>query len=234
MSFESVEPSMPVHPSRPLQPVRTSPSRRASVGALPAQPAPKPPRAPSRCEDWLAVVQGVRAGDPAALAKLSGLVTGLLYRQGAYRLGDAWDDLCQEVLAALVRSVERGSLREPRAFVSFASTLTRNYLLDHLRSRRRVTAVGHLDPANLRESSDLLEELPLVGHCPDLLLDLERSLGALSPRGRRVIEEIYLRGRTYQEVADRFSIPLGTVKRLQTRGLRQLRKILLEGDSAGG
>jgi len=182
--------------------------------------------AASEHEDWFAVVQRVRDGDPIALAKLSALITSLLYRQGAYRVRDSWEDICQDVLAALVRSVERGALREPRAFVGYAYTLTRNYFLDFVQRRQRVTSGGRRDETHMRESLDVAAEPPVDGFSPDMLLDLERALDALSPRGRRVIEEIYLRGRTYQEVAERMDLPLGTVKRLQTSGLRKLREVL--------
>jgi len=181
-------------------------------------------------EDWFDIVERVRDGDPIALAKLTGLITSLLYRQGAYERRSSWEDVCQDVLAALVRSVESGSLREPRAFVSYAYTLTRNAFLDYVQRRDRVTSGGRRDERALRESVELVErEANDVMH-PDLLLDLERALEQLDRRSRSVVEEIYLRGRTYQEVADRFSMPLGTVKRLQTGGLRTLREALRQDD----
>ena len=35
---------------------------------------------------------------------------------------------------------------------------------------------------------------------------------------------IYLEGHSYQDAADRLEMPLGTLKRLQTEGLRELRE----------
>ncbi len=180
-------------------------------------------------EDWFDVVAGVRAGDPVALAKLTGLIVSLLYRHGAYRVRSSWEDICQDVLASLVRSVENGTLREPRAFVSFAYRMTRNAFLDFVQRRDRVTSGGRRDERSVREAIENAPEHCLNDANPDLLLDLQRALDVLPARDRAVIEEIYLRGRTYQEVADRFSIPLGTVKRLQTGGLRTLREVLYRG-----
>jgi len=184
-------------------------------------------------EDWFHVVAGVRAGDPVALAKLTGLITSLLYRHGAYQVRSSWEDITQDVLAALVRSVESGKMREPRAFVSFAYTLTRNAFLDFVQRRDRVTSGGRRDERLVREPIEAAPDRSFDEANPDLLLDLQRALDALPARARTVIEEIYLRGRTYQEVAERFSIPLGTVKRLQTGGLRTLREVLHRGGFQG-
>ena len=177
-------------------------------------------------EDWLAVVRRVREGDPVALAKLGALITNLLYRQGAYGLRESWEDICQDVLAVLVRSVEEGRLREPKAFVGYAAVLTRNHVIDFVQRRQRVTSGGRRDERSLRDSLARVSELSTETIEPDMMLDLERALESLSSRSRRVIEEIYLRGRTYQEASDRLGIPLGTVKRLQTSGLRTLRESL--------
>ena len=182
-------------------------------------------------EDWLTVVHRVREDDPAALARLTALITGVLYRLGAYRVKESWEDICQDVLAALVRSVEEGRLREPQAFVRFACVLTRNHFVDYIQRCQRVTSGGRRDETAARESLDRVIQQPAEGAEPDVMLDLERALGTLSSRSRRVVEEIYLRGRTYQEVADRLGIPFGTVKRLQTTGLRKLRDALLVGAS---
>ena len=60
----------------------------------------------------------------------------------------------------------------------------------------------------------------------ELLLDLRRALRQLPPRQYRVLDEIYLRGRSYEETAELLGLPLGTVKRHQTQGLRALRELL--------
>jgi len=194
-----------------------------STGSQSSGPAGGPPAGPV---DWVAIVERVREGDPVALAKLTALVTSLLYRQGAYRVRESWEDICQDVLAALVRSVENESLQEPRAFVSYAYTLTRNYFLDFVQRRQRITSGGRRDEFSIREPVERAADRPAQRMHPDMMLDLERALETLPVRGRRVIEEIYLRGRTYQEAADRLDLPLGTIKRLQTAGLRQLRQVL--------
>ena len=195
--------------------------REPSCPAAQAQESEAQATPPSH--DWLKTVHRLRQGDARALARLTRLITSLLHRQGAYRIRESWDDICQDVLAALVRAVERDQLRDPRAFVAFAFALTRNQLVDFVMRRQRITSGGRRDESGIRESIDDDQALPVAGATPDLMLELERALSGLSDRGRRVIEEIYLWGHTYQETSDRLGIPLGTVKRLQTSGLRQLR-----------
>ena len=55
-------------------------------------------------------------------------------------------------------------------------------------------------------------------------MDLERALEALPAVERRVVEEIYVQGHSYEEAARRVRIPLGSLKRYQSRGLKQLRR----------
>jgi RNA polymerase sigma-70 factor, ECF subfamily len=166
----------------------------------------------SQRPDWLGFVEGVRSGDEIALAKLTGLVRGLLVRLNALAVSESWDDICQEVLVRLVQSVETGRLREPLAFVGYAYTITRSRLYDA--HRKRPAPLPEIDPVPEERSER------------ELLLDLRRALKQLPPRQYRVLDEIYLRGRSYEETAQLLGLPLGTVKRHQTQGLHALREIL--------
>lgn len=163
-------------------------------------------------QNWLGFVEGLRSGDEIAFAKLNALVRGLLVRLNALAVSEAWDDICQEVLVRLVQSVETGRLREPLAFVRYAHLITRSRLCDV--HRKRPGPPPEPDPVPEERSER------------ELLLDLRRGLKQLPPRQYRVLEEIYLCGRSYEEAAERLRLPLGTVKRHQTQGLRALRQIL--------
>jgi RNA polymerase sigma-70 factor (ECF subfamily) len=59
---------------------------------------------------------------------------------------------------------------------------------------------------------------------PGDLLDLRRALATLPEKERLVIEAVYAEGQSYEEAAARLGMPLGTLKRLQTQGLRILRQ----------
>jgi RNA polymerase sigma factor (sigma-70 family) len=184
--------------------------RAAGAPAVPAEreavPEPK-----AVVIDWTAVLSDLDRGDPVAIAKVSRVISAFLNRYRAYELRDSWEDLRQEVLEILIRSHRRGVLRHPGAFVSYTGRIVWSRLA--LRTRRKD-----------RPSEPRLETPPLLD--PDLALDLERALTALSERERSVVDAVYLRGMNYQAAADELKLPLGTLKRLQTGALRALRESL--------
>jgi RNA polymerase sigma-70 factor (ECF subfamily) len=175
-------------------------------------------------EDWPQVLLDVQAGDRIALVKLTRLISGFLLRYRAYEVRDQWDDLIQDVLAALLRSLQReGGPREPRAFVNYVGAITRNKFFDLLDRQRRPGSpdlVG--DPAGAADRAGVPPE-QASARGPDVYLDLGRALSTLPDKLRAAVDAIYLQGFSYEEAASRLGVPLGTLKRLQTQGLRELR-----------
>ena len=86
--------------------------------------------------DWLAAVAAVERGDRVALVKITNVITGYLAGYRAYEHRDSWDDLCQEVLIAVIRGVRKGAIRNPAAFVSYVGSITRNKLMDWIDQSR--------------------------------------------------------------------------------------------------
>lgn len=173
----------------------------------------------AKSRDWSDVAAGIGEGNPVAIVAVSRVVIGFLIRARAYDVRDSWDDLCQDVLLALVRNQRQGRLRDPDAFVAYVGAITRNKLADALRVQRGRRASGHE-----------LERLvgPVASLQDDALsLDLREALALLGARQRRVIQAIYLEGHSYEDAAERLGLPLGTLKRLQTGALRAIRLRLL-------
>jgi RNA polymerase sigma factor (sigma-70 family) len=80
------------------------------------------------------LLERLAAGDRAALARVTRIVTATLRRLGAYDLGDELGDLCQEIVWALVTAVRAG--RAPAEKVgSFILAVTRNQHVSWLRRR---------------------------------------------------------------------------------------------------
>ncbi len=163
-------------------------------------------------EDWIAVLDALLKNDRVALAKVTSVITGFLARYGAYDCRDSWDDIIDEVLIRLMDSHCRGLIREPAAFISYTGTITRNVMLDWFKKWKGEAALPEQLEADA-ESRDL-----------GMLLDLQRALDDLPEMERQVVGAIYLQGHSYEEAAERLGIPLGTLKRRQTEGLRVLRK----------
>jgi len=181
---------------------------------------------PGAPEDWCQVVADVRAGDRVALVKLTRLIGGFLMRYRAYEVREQWDDLIQDVLAALLRNFGQQSLREPRAMVNYVGVITRNKLFD-FRDRQRRPGAADLegDPAGASDRSADAREQGL-GRGADTYLDLGRALERLPDKLRAVVDAIYLQGFSYEEAAGRLGMPLGTLKRMQNQGLRELRELM--------
>lgn len=176
--------------------------------------------------DWLDIVERVKKGDRIALARLGSLVTGHLARAGAYDLRDSWDDVCQDTLVKLLRAVDQGTLRDPRAFVAYTGRVTRTTLVDWIRRNQKGGGAEWAATDDAGAAPALAAfgaELERSGD-PDLLLDLERSLAELPEAERDVLAAVYIEGNTYEEAAERLGVPLGTLKRRQTQGLRSLRQ----------
>jgi RNA polymerase sigma-70 factor (ECF subfamily) len=175
-------------------------------------------------EDWDGVLDGLGRSDPLAIAKVSRLVSGVLTRLGAYDLRDGWDDVRQEVLITLLRSAREGKLRDPRAFVGYVMTVTRNRMHDWLRRNRASDPERRGDEVVQTVAERLHPEPARVD--PDVLVDLERALDGLPEKQRLVIQAVYLEGRSYEEATQLLGMPLGTLKRMQTEGLRALRRAM--------
>lgn len=173
--------------------------------------------------NWLDVMEMLQKGDRVALLKVTRVITGYLTRYRAYEIQDSWDDLCQEVLIALINSVQRDQIQHENAFISYLGTITRNKLSDWISKHRRAgsdsflgdqeTALAILDKLSADDSHQQKDDL----------LDLRNALETLPEREKNVITHIYIQGHSYEEAASLLAMPLGTLKRLQTQGLKLLR-----------
>jgi len=176
--------------------------------------------------NWDETMKALVEGDRVAVAKVSHVVTCFLARYGAYNIRESWDDICQEVLIALIRRAQKGQICNPSAFISYVGKVTRSKLIDRVdRDRRPGSASAAIDG----NAAELLRACMNPEHdnpdC-DIHLDLQVALNKLPERTRRVLEAIYLEGQRYEDAAQMLETKLGTLKRLQTAGLRELRQML--------
>jgi RNA polymerase sigma-70 factor (ECF subfamily) len=165
-------------------------------------------------EDWTAVLAALEHGDPVAVAKVTAVISGWLAHYRAYDVYDSWEDIIHEVLIRLIQSARRGAIREPRAFISYTGTTTRNLFLDWKRREAKL------------ESKELSESLEAANGPtdPGTLLDLQRVVGDLPGELRGVVEAIYFQGHSYEEAAKLLGIPLGTLKRRLTQARKEIQK----------
>jgi RNA polymerase sigma-70 factor (ECF subfamily) len=137
------------------------------------------------------------------------------------------EDMVQEIFLRIWRRPESYMPQRGR-FVTWLTSVTRNRAVDEIRSRNRrfrhetaspeeqereVPAAERMDPALTAELSDQ-RRLILAA-----LEDIPREQ-------REVIELAYFGGLTQQEIAERLTQPLGTVKTRIRLGMQKLRSAL--------
>jgi RNA polymerase sigma-70 factor (ECF subfamily) len=170
--------------------------------------------------DWPAVLERLLAGDRLAFLEFNRLLTGFLAQLRAYDFRDEWDDLRQEVLASVVANARAGRLRDPQAFVGYVKIITRNKFMDRLKRHLRCHEKEAL-PWDEETASALALEAP-----GEEERSVWRALAELPETERALVEGVYREGRSYQEMADATSIPLGTLKRRLRESLARLRRRL--------
>lgn len=96
----------------------------------------------------------------------------------------------------------------------------------HLETQRRITRFPHVDLA------EAATELPEVD--PELVNRLDGQtiltiLGKVDPQFRAAVALFYLEDQTYPEIAEILQVPVGTVKSRISRGVAQLKALVLTG-----
>jgi RNA polymerase sigma-70 factor (ECF subfamily) len=183
----------------------------------------------ARAAEDAELVRRMAGGDKHALAQLYDRFSRPLYSTAYHILRDASEseDIVQDVFLALW---EKAGVFDPSRGTAFswAVTLTRNRSIDRLRTRRRRAALLEQSaPADLgydtnvpsAEGADraaLGEEAQIV----------RAAVATLADDQKKALELAFFGGMTQQQIADRLSEPLGTVKARIRRGLLKLRDAL--------
>lgn len=177
----------------------------------------------------LALLQRIVARDERAVAELydrhSRLVFSVL-RRILRSQADA-EDVLQETF---VRVWSRADTYDP-ALGSPSTWLTRiarNRAVDRLRAQRARADVDGRPPAT--ESGEIRMPVAAVSSRPDVRTDdmalataLRGAVARLPENQRVLIEAAYFDGYTHHELAEKFDVPLGTVKTRIRAGLAALR-----------
>jgi len=142
------------------------------------------------------------------------------YAWALVRNQDAADDLVQDCLE---RAISRWHLRrpdgDPRAFLF---TILRNLYVNTLRQRGRRGTHVELEQADALIAADPDGERSLV--CRDAL----QALSALPEAQRSLLLLIAVEDFSYQQAADLFGVPIGTIMSRLSRARANLRN-LIEG-----
>ena len=132
------------------------------------------------------------------------------------------EEVLQETYTAVWRSASGFDAAKASA-ITWLITLSRNKAIDRLRERREELLD---DPSRLNDtideqpppaaSAESSQEYQLLQHCLD----------ELEPQQRSSVREAFFTGATYNELAIRCKVPLGTMKSWIRRSLIQLKACL--------
>jgi RNA polymerase sigma-70 factor, ECF subfamily len=170
-----------------------------------------------------ALMARVEARDADALALLYDTYAARLLGLAARILGDTGEaeEILQEVFLFVWRAA--GTFDSARGSVlAWLLVATRSRAIDRLRTRRPAARAGltrvdrvpdHPDPQDVEADSATRE---WEGLC-------RAAIGELPPEQRLALELAYFEGLTHQEISQKTSTPLGTVKTRVRLGLMKLK-----------
>jgi RNA polymerase sigma-70 factor (ECF subfamily) len=156
---------------------------------------------PPRVVDWRAVVEQIRAGDPAGQATLyDALGSGarLFFRRRLPGTEDV-EDRVHDVFVIVIDTIRRGELREPERLMGFVSTVL---------SRQLNAEIGRL-VQNRKMATDLDDSVVLPAPDPtpeqaaitrQSIALMKQLLGKLSARDLEILTRYYLREQPEEEI----------------------------------
>jgi len=136
------------------------------------------------------------------------------------------EECVQEVFVKVWRRA-RDYQEERGKFSSWLTGIAHHHAIDELRRRRVRPSAADDESA----AADVMDEAPAPMDRAMQSLERQRimdALGTIPPDQRRAIEMAYFEGFTQQEIADRLSEPLGTIKTRMRLGMQKLKVILGE------
>ncbi len=132
------------------------------------------------------------------------------------------EEALQEIYVAVWRRAATFDATRASA-ITWLVTLSRNKAIDRLRQHREESLD---DPSRLDETVDEQPTPAASAESSQEYQRLQLCLDELDPQQRSAVREAFFTGATYNELAARCKVPIGTMKSWIRRSLLQLRKCL--------
>lgn len=137
---------------------------------------------------------------------------------------DVASDVTQEIFIRIYHSLDK--FREEKNFTSWVFTISRNYCIDYWRKNKKYLQSQELDE---KISSDQATPEDNLIKASEIEV-LRKKISQLDPDLRWILILRDIHDLSYQEIAERFAIPEGTVKsRINRARLRLAQEYLREG-----
>jgi RNA polymerase sigma-70 factor (ECF subfamily) len=177
------------------------------------------------------LIQRIATRDEAALAELYDRHSRNAYAVILRILGSPSDaeEVLQETFVRVWSRAETydALLGSPGAWLT---RIARHRAIDRLRARRVRGAISSQLAVNADGDAASVSVDARMHETPQTMLEgratagaVQTALAALAPRQRALIEAAFFEGYTHRELADRFGMPLGTVKTRIRTGLAAMR-----------
>jgi RNA polymerase sigma factor (sigma-70 family) len=168
-------------------------------------------------------LQRVALGDQSAFAELyrstSSKVFGVILRM-LHDRSEA-EDVLQEVYTTAWRRADSFDPSRGGA-LTWLMTLGRNRAIDRLRKHRE----DQLDDEQVVQIMDEEPTPAMMAERSQERRRLESCLESLGPQQHKAVREAFFTGLSYSELAEKLSVPLGTMKSWIRRSLMQLKTCL--------
>ena len=182
-------------------------------------------------DDEKSLIARAQKGDQEAFAALMEANQGRIYNLTLRMTGNPEDaaELSQEAFFNAWRGISK--FQGDSSFATWLYRLATNVCIDYLRKqkrRRQVESEVSLDDeeASWTEPADWSQDPQRQLERSELGRALERGLRALPEQQRQILVLRELSGLSYQEIAEKLDLDLGTVKSRIARARLALRKIL--------
>jgi len=170
----------------------------------------------------------IPAGDRAALQAVYRLTSAKLFGVALRILGERGEaeDVLQEVYVTVWRKA--GEFEAGRASpMTWLIAITRNRAIDRLRAARRSRAMDPID-----EAAEIADSAPRADDALEMSQEnarLHDCLDGLAGDERAALRGAFFDGNTYEDLAQRARIPLGTMKSRIRRAMMKLKTCLEAG-----
>ncbi len=174
-------------------------------------------------DDIAGLIGRVSLADRSAFASLYALTSAKLFGVLLRILKDRAEaeDALQEVFVRVWQKA--GGYSPDRASgMTWLITIARNHAIDRLRKRREITT--GMDAAENIADPALTPEAEVIAGSERARIDL--CLDQLDPDKAKAVRSAYIEGWAYQELADRFNVPLNTMRTWLRRSLLSLKDCL--------
>jgi len=188
---------------------------------------------PTRLTSTPSILERVAAGDPSAVSECLDRYGDLVWSLARRYLRNPSDaeDAVQDIFIDIWGSSGRYD-RSIASEVAFISTIARRRLIDKIRQAERRPLMDSLDDD---EGAPIDPGIPATAEDDTEVTIVERVLAEMDPEHQKVLAMSLYEGYSHSEIAERLSLPLGTVKTRVRRGLIHIRaqlNIVASGDPA--